>query len=57
MKKRLKKLRTNLLFEQFVALRLEYNTYNGFIFDILAINDTSLFGINISLKLSEPGIR
>jgi hypothetical protein len=33
--------------ERLIPIRIEWNHYNGFMFDILQINDVSLFGISI----------
>ena len=32
--------------ERFIPIRIEWNLYNGFMFDIFQINDTSLFGVS-----------
>jgi len=36
--------------EKIQLINIEWNCYNGFIFEILAINDWTLFGINSAYK-------
>ena len=36
--------------EKIQLINIEWNSYNGFIFEILAINDWALFGINSAYK-------
>ena len=36
--------------ENFTVIMIEWNCYNGFMFDILEINSRSLFGLSIGWK-------